>query len=172
MSLDTHLEVLRNPRGKDEKHSAELVAAVLPGRGKKTVYVRVKATSHDMYLSINDMTHQIERKVRQLKEKVTKGMKHQKKNDASSRSVEGALLTELPGYDGLDSSELEEAVRTASSMTVDEALESFNVAEDDGSTDAFVFMDKNTLQVSVLYRDDSRSVNLYVPKERSVTQIC
>jgi ribosomal subunit interface protein len=84
LSLDSHLEVLRNPRGKDEKHSAELVAAVRPGYGKKTVTVRVKATSHDMYLAINDMTSQIERKVRQLKEKVTKGMKHPKQGDVSS----------------------------------------------------------------------------------------
>jgi ribosomal subunit interface protein len=168
LSFDTHLEVLRNPKGKDVKHSAELVAGVRPGYGKKTITVRVKATSPDMYLSVNDMTHQIERKVRQLKEKVTKGMKHSKQSDA------GTLLMELPGYDGADSSDLEEAVRTAQTalpMTVDEALESFSVAEDDGSTDAFVFVDKKNQKVSVLYRDDSRSVNLYVPKERTLTQI-
>jgi putative sigma-54 modulation protein len=105
LSVDTHLEVLRNPRGKDEKHSAELVAAVRPGYGKKTVYVRVKATTHDMYLSINDMSHQIERKVRQLKERVTKGVKHRK--------------------DGSTAERLEEAERSAQTMTLDEELESF-----------------------------------------------
>lgn len=169
LSLDSHLEVLRNPRGKDEKHSAELVAAVRPGYGKKTVTVRVKATSHDMYLAINDMTHQIERKVRQMKEKVTKNIKHAKRD-------EGSLLSVLPGYDGPVPSDLDEAVRfaqTAAPMTMDEALESFNIAADEtGSDDVLVFVDKMTQEVSVLYRDDARHVNLYVPKERSVTQIC
>jgi hypothetical protein len=58
-------------------------------------------------------------------------------------------------------------------MTMDEALESFNIAADEtGSDDVLVFVDKMTQEVSVLYRDDARHVNLYVPKERSVTQIC
>ena len=43
-----HLEVLKNPRAKDEKYAAEVVAFVMPGNRKKTVPVRVKATSHDM----------------------------------------------------------------------------------------------------------------------------
>jgi ribosomal subunit interface protein len=168
LSFDTHLEVLRNPKGKDVKHSAELVAGVQPGSGKKTVTVRVKATSHDMYLSVNDMTKDIERKVRQLKEKVAKERKNPKQSDP------GSLVMELPGYDGADSTDLDEAVRTAQTalpMTLDEALESFGVAEDNGSTEAFVFVDKNNKKVSVLYRDDSSSVNLYVPKERTLTQI-
>jgi ribosomal subunit interface protein len=173
LSLDTHLEVLRNPRGKDEKHSAELVAAVRPGygygkRSRKTDTVRVKATSHDMYVAINDMTHQIERKVRQMKEKVTNKIKHSKSKD------EGSLLSELPGYDGPVPSDLDEAVRdaqTSAPMTMDEALESFNIASDDGGNDVLVFVDQGTQEVSVLYRDDARHVNLYVPKERSVTQI-
>jgi ribosomal subunit interface protein len=169
LALDSHLEVLRNPRGKDEKHSAELVAAVRPGYGKKCVIVRVKATSHDMYLAINDMTHQMERKVRQMKEKVTKNIKHAKRSD------EGSLLSELPGYDGPVPSDLDEAVRdaqTSAPMTMDEALETFNIAADGGGEDILVFVDDMTQEVSVLYRDDDRHVNLYVPKERSVTQIC
>jgi ribosomal subunit interface protein len=174
-SLDAHLDVLRNPKGKDVKHSAELVAAVRPGYGKKTVYVRVKATSHDMYLSINDMTSQIERKVRQLKEKVTKGRKHARPNDSSLRSSQ-SITADFPGYTGPDmTSDLEEAVanaQTMAPMTLDEALDSFDVAEDDGeNTDVFVFTDKKSKQVSVLYRDDTRSINLYLPKEKSVQRI-
>jgi ribosomal subunit interface protein len=69
LTLDTHLDVLRNPKGKDEKHTAELVAAVRPGYSSKTVRVCVKETSDDMYLAINQVTQQLERKVRQLKEK-------------------------------------------------------------------------------------------------------
>jgi hypothetical protein len=72
-------------------------------------------------------------------------------------------------------SDLEEAVanaQTMAPMTLDEALDSFDVAEDDGeNTDVFVFTDKKSKQVSVLYRDDTRSINLYLPKEKSVQRI-
>lgn len=103
ISIDTYLEVLKNPRGKEEKHSAELVAAVKPGYGAKVVYVRVKATTHDMYLSINDMTHQVERKVRQLKEKVTKSVKHRKEDPSDlfgdGSEVPDPLDIEEAGWD-------------------------------------------------------------------------
>jgi ribosomal subunit interface protein len=169
LSLDAHLEVLRNPRGKDEKHTAEVVAQVRPGYQKRTMYVKVKSTSSDMYVAINDMTHQIERKVRQLKEKDTKKIRHNK------YSADEGLLEELPGYVGSLTDGLDEAVRTAQTtppLSMDEALESFNIDADVADdADVLVFVDKDSQKVSVLYRDDAKHVNLYVPKERSLTQI-
>jgi len=111
----------------------------------------------------------LERKVRQMKEKVTKGIKHSKSGD------EGSLLSALPGFDGPLPADLDEAVldaQAAAPMTMDEALESFNIAADDGGNDVLVFVDKKNKEVSVLYRDSARRVNLYVPKEETVTQIC
>jgi ribosomal subunit interface protein len=176
LSLDVHLEVLKNPRAKDEKYAAEVVAFVMPGNRKKTVPVRVKATSHDMFLAVNDMTNQIARKVRQLKEKVTKGMRHPGEGHAGSKGDASALLRKLPGSAGFDASDVEAAVQAASTlppMTVQTALATFNLAEagtGDG-TDVFVFIDKDTQRTSLLYRDGSGGVNLYDPKQDAVTQI-
>merc|ERR1719379_682304 len=96
LTLDAHLDVLRNPKGKDEKHTAELVAAVRPGYSSKTVRVCVKETSDDMYLAINQVTQQLERKVRQLKEKGQKSVTRR------------AGLTDAPEGLDLDTSDLDE----------------------------------------------------------------
>jgi ribosomal subunit interface protein len=168
-AIDAHLEVLRNPSAKGEKHSAELVAEVKGGwTVRKSQTVRVKATGHDMYLAINESTKQLERKVRQLKEKATGKMRHGKESDRENSTLE--YSSTLPGYEGTD--DIDEAVLAAKSstpMSMEEAMENFNLAEDDGATDAFVFIDKATEKVSVLYRDEERKINLFLPKENKLT---
>jgi len=109
------------------------------------VPVRVKATSHDMFLAVNDMTNQIARK-----------------------------LPGSAGFDASDVEAAVQAASTLPPMTVPTALATFNLAEagsaGDG-TDVFVFIDKDTQRTSVLYRDGSGGVNLYDPKQDAVTQI-
>ena len=56
------------------------------------------------FLAVNDMTSQIARKVRQLKEKVTKGMRHPGEGHAGSKGDASALLRKLPGSAGFDAS--------------------------------------------------------------------
>merc|ERR1719482_1586604 len=110
-AIDAHLEVLRNPSAKGEKHSAELVADVKGGwtlnKGKSQT-VRVKATGSDMYVAINDSTKQLERKVRQLKEKHTNQMRHGKEGEEMG---EFSYSSALPGYGGTD--DIDEAVLAA-----------------------------------------------------------
>jgi hypothetical protein len=71
--------------------------------------------------------------------------------------------------------EYEEAVRRARDMppmTVQDALLNFDV--EDGyrdTTNVFVFVNKDDLQVSVLYMDDSRKMKLFVPKERKTMDV-
>jgi ribosomal subunit interface protein len=171
LSLDTHLSLIKNPRAVDEKYSAELVAAVRPAYRMKTVTVRVKAKSHDMNQAIHDMTHQMERKVRHLKEKVMKVRRHSATGGISELSANNILSGSPMSYPA----EYEEAVRRARDMppmTVQDALLNFDV--EDGyrdTTNVFVFVNKDDLQVSVLYMDDSRKMKLFVPKERKTMDV-
>lgn len=165
---DVHLTVNKNPKVK-LNHKAEVVAYV------KGTVIRCAEETADMYASIDAVTDRLAQKLRKYKERRLEGY-HGGPNmgenlaqvldsiDASSSAVEDSAVS----ADASDFVDPEAPVITkiksydlSTPMSVEEAVFSLGYVDHD----FFVFRDKETNEVSVVYKRNAGGYGLINPQQ-------
>ena len=150
---ETHLTVNRNPRIPDGD-TCEVVLFL------HDHVVRAEERTSDMYASIDLVSHKLTRKLRKLKERA-EHMRHRPKASLKTET-EIMLNDEDPVEDRFDDVDI---IRRKSfaveSQTVDEA----KISMDDVDHDFYIFTNKDTGRMNVLYKRITGGLGLIEPDQ-------